>query len=133
MLVLLLVRQAFVSTDVDLPSGADSHPRWVDEVVQESILRCALEDGISILNGVDSVDPDEVVVVPVLVSEQLKLRVEAVGRCQRILAQVIIRELHSLLQGEKREVEGRQKQVYFTGVFAVRIANLVADLDLNRE
>lgn len=86
MLVLLFVGLTFVPADIDFPGGTNSNPSRIDEVVDESVFPAALKNGISVLDGIDLVDPEKVVVVTVLIAEQLELRVKAVRRCQGVLS-----------------------------------------------
>lgn len=95
-----------VSAYIHFPFCCFANPRGVLNIVNKAEGIGNPEYGESIINGLDLIDPNEVVVVSVLLAVQLELRMKRLVCFERFHLQVFSRELHSLLQRVQREVEG---------------------------
>jgi hypothetical protein len=129
-LVFLLKCHTVVSAGIQIPICCCSYPSGVDHIIDEVELLACFKDGPSVVDGLHVVDPHEIVVVTVLISEQLELRVKGARCLQRVVSQVAISELNSLVKRVEREVKGLQELVDFRVIATCRHSPLVADVNL---
>ena len=107
--LVLLKRLASVSASISSLNVFLANPGRKHLSINEGVLSLGFEDSPSVVAGVHIVDPQEVVVVSVLVEVQLELGMKQANSYQWILAQSLLRQFCILNQGVKSEKMRAQK------------------------